>query len=91
MNVHFITSVGSAVSFTRSDLPLSPASLQPLSKCTVFMDLPCVQLEEAEAFLKAAGVELPIGAAQKKSKHKEKDNKKKHKKHKKDRDGNKGQ
>ena len=50
-----------------------------------------MQLEEAEAFLKAAGVELPIGAAQKKSKHKEKDNKKKHKKHKKDRDGNKGQ
>ena len=48
-----------------------------------------VQLEEAEAFLRAAGVELPIDAAHKKSKHKEKDKQKKHKKHKKDRDGRK--
>ena len=48
-----------------------------------------VQLEEAEAFLRAAGVELPIDEAHKKSKHKEKDKQKKHKKHKKDRDGRK--
>lgn len=44
-----------------------------------------MQLEEAEAFLRAAGVELPIGIAHKKSKDKEKDKKKKRKKHKKER------
>jgi hypothetical protein len=44
-----------------------------------------LQLEEAEAFLRAAGVELPIGIANKKSKNKDKEKKKKHKKHKKER------
>ena len=46
--------------------------------------LPSVQLEEAEAFLRAAGVELPVGMTHKKSKDKDRHKKKKSKKEKKD-------
>ena len=71
------------------DLIVKLATLSLIFKCRthgahVKVLLPYLQLEEAEAFLRAAGVELPVGMTHKKSKDKYKHKRKKSKKDKKE-------